>query len=606
VSTAPQPSARTWGLVIAAYFGLAVAMTHPLFVRMGDHVLITPIDNLLNTWILAWDYHALASHPLRLFDANIFYPARDTLALSEHLLGDLVLFAPVMWATGNPLLAANAVVFGSFVLSGLAMFALAWHWTRSVGPSFVAGFVFAFAPPRIGQIGKWQLLSVQWAPLALLFLDRFLDSRRWRDGLLAAGCFTLQVLSSFYLGYALAFVMVAYVVYRLVADRGLWSRELVPRGLGCAALAAAVILPTTLPYLRLKRDSGLLFSPAESYAWASTDPLLSFLSVPDYGTNPYQALLARFQPAGPWESWLFPGVLPVVLVLIALVAALRARAPVARWDRHTVGACLVIALVPLVLSLGPVLVLNERITGVLLPYALFSAVLPGFSTMRAPARFALMAWVGFSVLAGFGVQALARALAGWVARRGGEIALVSALVLLLAVELRFAPLPMDPVETGARVPPVYRWLATQPRGGAVLEVPWAVPHGGELDPRWRGKHWLLDHDLKWTVGHRNLLLDWITRAQYTYFSVYHWHPIVNGYSGYTPPAYEAVIARLGDFPSPESAEFLGRIGVRWVVVHRARLDPTARARWASIVPAQVGLTPVAEFDDDLVYRTPGR
>jgi hypothetical protein len=599
-------------LLAAAYFVLAVVMTHPLFVRMGDHVLITPIDNLLNTWILAWDYHALATRPLALFDANIFYPAPNTLALSEHLLGDLPLFAPVMFVTGNPLLAANAVVFGSFVLSGIAMFALTWHWTRSPWPSFIAGFIFAFAPPRIGQLGKWQLLSVQWAPLALLFLDRFLHSRRWRDGLLAAGFYALQVLSSFYLGYALTFVLGAYLVYALVSDRSLWSREVLSRGLVCATLAGAVIVPTTYPYLALKSEFGLLVSPPETYLSGSADPVRSFLSVTDYGTNPYQRLLAGVHSLAPWEGWLFPGLLPVILALVAVGGALHRSCPPveARCDRRTVGAGLLITLVPVVMSLGPVLVFNGRVTGIPLPYAFFSAVLPGFSAMRVPARFALLAWVGLAVLAGFGVQRLARAAGRWPGgsplwRRAGRIGSASVLLLLLGIEGRFAPLPMDPVETGAHVPPVYRWLAAQPKSGALLEVPWAIDHRGELDPRWRGKYWLLDQKLHW-IGphHANLLLDWITRAQYVYFSAYHRHPIVNGYSGYTPPTYEAIVARLGDFPSLEASDYLGRIGVRWVVVHRARLDPTSALRWRSLVPAEVGLTPVARFGEDVVYETP--
>jgi hypothetical protein len=38
------------------------------------------------------------------------------------------------------------------------------------------------------------------------------------------------------------------------------------------------------------------------------------------------------------------------------------------------------------------------------------------------------------------------------------------------------------------------------------------------------------------------------------------------------------------------------------VVHRARLDAAAAARWQSLAPAEVGLTHVAEFGDDVVYE----
>lgn len=584
-------------------------MTYPLLVRMSDHVLITPIDNLFLTWVLSWDYHALGSVSLKLFDANIFYPGKNSLALSDHLLGDLPIFAPVMFLTQNPILAANSVVFGSFVLCGIAMFALARYWTRNLPASFVAGFIYAFSPPRIGQLGKWHLLSIQWAPLALLFLEKFFRSRRWRDGLLASGFFALQVLSSFYMGYALTFVIGSYLVYRVVTDRSLRSRQLLFRGIVCAVLTAAVILPPAYPYVAAKRELGLLPPDPTSYAWASTDPALSFLSVTSYGKNIYQPLLARFQSAAPWESWLFPGIFPVCLAAVGVWSVCRAPRPLlsARWDRRTVGACLLILAVPLVISLGPVLVIDERVTGIPMPYMVLWHLVPGFSMMRAPARFALMAWVGLSLLAGYGAQVLVRAVAdrmgpSGLRRRLGEVGLLSALVLLLMVECWFAPLPMDPIETGPKVPPVYRWLAGQPSQGAVLEVPWTIRHDRQIDSEWRSKYWLLAHDLEWTRGHLGLLIDWITRARYVYFSVYHWHPVVGGYTGYTPPTYDVLVGRLRDFPSMESVEFLGAIGVRWLVVHHALLDPAEAATWRSIEPSLIGLTRAAEFGQDVVYE----
>jgi hypothetical protein len=595
-------------LALAAYFALAVVMTYPLFPQMGDHVLITPIDNLHLTWVLAWDYHALGSAPLRLFDANIFYPDRNSLAFSEHLLGDLPIFAPVMFLTGNPILAANSVVFASFVLCGIAMFQLSWYWTRSLPASFVAGFIYAFAPPRIGQLGKWHLLSVQWAPLALLFLERFLRSRRWREGLLASGFFALQVLSSFYLGYALAIVTASYLVYRLVLDRSLRNRQLFVRGITCAALGAAVILPSAYPYFAVKRELGLRPPDPMSYTWASTDPALSFLSVTCYGRNIYQGLLARFQSAAPWENWLFPGVLPVFLSAVGVWSVLRTPRPppVAQWDRHAVGAFLLILAAPLVVSLGPVLVVNERVTKIPLPYTVMWHLVPGFSALRAPARFALLAWLGFSMLVACGTHALATALANRpgsdLRRRLVEVGLASTLVILLGVECWFAPLPMDPIETGAKVPRVYRWLADQPGQGAVLEVPWTIRHDRPIDAEWRNKYWLLDHDIEWTRGQHGLLIDWITRARYVYFSAYHWHPVVGGYTSYQPPAYDAIVGRLQGFPSAEGVKFLDGIGVRWLVVHRALFEPAETTAWQSLDLAAIGLMRVAQFSQDTVYE----
>mgnify|MGYP006202309969 CR=1 FL=1 len=61
-------------------------------------------DNHLFIWTLAWNTHALTSDPLGVFDANIYYPQRLTLAYSENLLGSTPFAAPVIWLTGNPVL----------------------------------------------------------------------------------------------------------------------------------------------------------------------------------------------------------------------------------------------------------------------------------------------------------------------------------------------------------------------------------------------------------------------------------------------------------------------------------------------------------------------
>ena len=68
-------------LLVAA----AIAVTWPLALHLANGVTDFG-DPLLNSWILAWDAHALATSPRHLFDANIFYPESWTLAYSETLL----------------------------------------------------------------------------------------------------------------------------------------------------------------------------------------------------------------------------------------------------------------------------------------------------------------------------------------------------------------------------------------------------------------------------------------------------------------------------------------------------------------------------------------
>jgi hypothetical protein len=57
-------------------------------------------------------------------------------------------------------------------------------------------------------------------------------------------------------------------------------------------------------------------------------------------------------------------------------------------------------------------------------------------------------------------------------------------------------------------------------------------------------------------------------TRYEYFSVFHWHRLVNGNSGFSPPSYLELIGRMRDFPSDASLRYLRARGVQYVAIHR--------------------------------------
>ena len=89
---------------------LAVLHTWPLATAPGTLSRNDNGDAMLNEWIVAWVQHQLPRHPLQLFQANIFYPARDTLAFSEPLIVPAILGSPVRLAGGSPVLVSNLLL----------------------------------------------------------------------------------------------------------------------------------------------------------------------------------------------------------------------------------------------------------------------------------------------------------------------------------------------------------------------------------------------------------------------------------------------------------------------------------------------------------------
>jgi len=87
---------------------------------------------------------------------------------------------------------------------------------------------------------------------------------------------------------------------------------------------------------------------------------------------------------------------------------------------------------------------------------------------------------------------------------------------------------------------------------------------------------------------------------YEFWSIHHWHPIVNGYTGYYWPPYLATLVRLRHLPDDASIAHLQNLGVRYIVVHRAfyRDREDYKAYVAQFV-ARREITPRGEYGDSL-------
>ena len=106
--------------MLALFVALAILHTWPLATAPGTLSRNDNGDFILHEWIMAWVSHQVVTNPLHLFDANIFYPERYTLAYSDHLFVQSMLGAPLLWAGASPVLVHNLVLIAGFALTGWA------------------------------------------------------------------------------------------------------------------------------------------------------------------------------------------------------------------------------------------------------------------------------------------------------------------------------------------------------------------------------------------------------------------------------------------------------------------------------------------------------
>ena len=550
------PRRRFWlDLGALVYFvAVTVWLTWPLTLRLTTALSGSP-DSLLNLWALGWNYHVLPTAPLSYFDANIFAPRPDTLAYSEHLFAVALVGWPFYALSGNLVLAYNAAMSLSFVLSGLGMYLLARDLTGSRWAALAAGTVFLAAPYRLLHLLHLQLLTLQWFPFVFWCLFRFFREGRirWLAGVVVFSL--LQALSCNYYAVYLAFAIAVFGLVLLSCGRSILSRRLVLLLAGGALLVGAIAAPFFVPYQR-NRDRGF-YRRYEDVVHFSAE-VSDYFRPSSFNKAPHWKWLP---PQRRSEKALFPGLVALALAAAGSIGGYRlTRDDALRRVMWVFFALLASAAV--VLSLGPELRFGESV--IALPYRFFYRHLPGFNGMRVPARISVLALLGGSVFVGWG--------AAWLTSRRPSIAGPVLLAFLLFEYQTYSLLRAMP--PAPAIPAVYEELAKAPSPGAVLVLP--IHEGEEITKE----------------------------SLYMYYSTVHWKPLVNGYSGWWPNDYWKLVGRLRHFPTSRILRFLlERAPVRYVVIHYDRIpEPTRHQLEAAMHRYRERMPLRLRIGNDAVYE----
>jgi hypothetical protein len=150
-----------------------------------------------------------------------------------------------------------------------------------------------------------------------------------------------------------------------------------------------------------------------------------------------------------------------------------------------------------------------------------------FRGLRSPARFGAIVCLPLAILGGFG----ARRLLNWcrtpMLQHVALFAMIAAVLIDAWPALKLVPVWKDP-------PPIYASLRNQP-GVVLAEFP--------------------------------VRSDAAFNTAFMYFSIWHWLPMVNGYSGFTPRHYAEAWPLLEEFPLGKSVDLVQRLGVTHVTVN---------------------------------------
>jgi hypothetical protein len=485
---------------------------------------------------VAWDGHALVHQPFDFFQANTFWPLRNSLAFSDALAG----YAPA-GALGSGVEAAVVRYNLLFLLAYALCFVGAYLLARELGArpagAAVAGAAFAYAPWRLEQDGHLHVISSGGIPLSLFLLVR--GYRRGRGGLVLAGWLvaTWQFMLGFTLGLQLAYLLAALAAVAF----GAWlrrGRPPLPRRLAIATAAGAVVfalVAVTLarPYMQVLDDHPEAKRTAAQVSGLS-GPAASFVAAPEQNLIWGKATHgARERLTSVPEQTLFPG---LAIVALALGGALAGTYP--RRLRISLAAA---AVALAVLSLG-----FHRSHAYLYPYRLLYEVAPGWQGIRVPGRLMTLTSLALALLAATGAQRLVQR---W--REGGRLGgrtggTVVAALLVAAIVVEGSGFDFGP---GGLHGPSHPTVPRPPAGLASVPAP--------------------QLHLPLTVPASRRYVLWSTNG---------FPRIVNGRGSFVPTAFDRLIEPMARFPDERSVALARSLGVRSVVVHGELLTDEARRR----------------------------
>jgi len=437
--------------LLVLYAGLTVLFTSPLADHLFTHTAAGSHsgDQCQTIWFFWWTKLAAFDSGHDLFWTNMIYHPYGTgvgyhIALATDLMA--VGLAAVTGAAINSPIIFNLMVVFAFVLTGFASFV----FFRSVTGSWPAGLIgslfVTFSPYRLWHLDHLNLLSMGWAIFAIHFAIQFF--RESRPGHL--GLAVVFISLSFYTDFfttAVAILLIAiWVLFEVPLIRRRQDRARIV-GMAVAGMITALVLcyPGLKPLFE--------WTPAWNVEWTASE---------NFGAGPSEFILPLWsaRSVGPGEAymgWILTG-----LSLLMVIATRQDRA-VRRWG--------IIALVFLVLSLGPTLRLGDSLNlRGLLPYRWLYEILPIVRLGRTPARFVMAANIAMAAVVALGVREWLRVT--FTGKRSVlaklvPLALIAVVTVGIYLEHADTPINLAPMDT----PTVYTEVASDSSIHVICDLP---------------------------------------------------------------------------------------------------------------------------------------
>ena len=450
---------RFFALPVLFYLLLFLFLTYPLVLRLKTHFFTDDGDGMMGVWNLWW-VERVVTHPAEystFWHTNMLHQPYGITLLGHTLSPFNGLLASLLTRFVSLLEAHNFIVIFSYVMSGVTVYWLAYHFSKSILGSLGAGWLFTFSAYHFTHFdGHLNLITLEWIPLFVLCFYILVNKPSVWAGVAAAVSLWLVLFSDFYYLFYCLLIGGLIVLERMLRAKDFFfplrNGSAIPFGiffLLSFILLAPVVFPLVLASIRSPFLGG--HDPAEF----SLDLLSIFIPGERWRFSDWTRSFWANLPGDPAEVSVFPGwsILLITCYLLLLQKSFDTE------TRRQIKSWSVYFLFFLVMAMGPKLQIGGVKTNVSMPYAILEKLVPFIELSGVPVRMIVMAVLAGSVLFAMGIREL------MVSKPTSKL-LITFILLLVVFETLPASLPATSVET----PGYVEFLAGLPGDGVVLDL----------------------------------------------------------------------------------------------------------------------------------------
>jgi len=427
------------------------------------------VDTLLDFWVI-WRVKewVLGNTPL-FYAPQLFYP--EGISVITQSLGPILgVIGLPFWLIG-PEAAYNGAIFISIWFTGYCGYLLARTLDLKWFSSIIVGLILLLAPIHLpGILGHLQKIFIGFTPLIIISLKRSLELRRSKLWILITALLVFSTLM--YTGYQFLFsiITITYFTSLSLLDRkGNYSNQYFLR----IILLVMALLTFTLPfgYEFIHAHEGIfvdLHYESEFYSPDAIQLILPSIYHPIFGPKA-GSLLKSISPST--ITNLETNINLFISGIFLCGVAIWKKWKQAKWWVIFTGLCIVIALGPSLKIFGLTEFTSYKYP-ILLPYA-FMGEFPGLDNIRVPGRFMLLAYVGFSVTAGYGFD--------WIMERVTKKRIRFSIVIVTIALILFEGWPIVwPVSEIPEPPIFYKQIKDDEEMYGVVDIPLKHPEEASI------------------------------------------------------------------------------------------------------------------------------